>query len=111
MTQLHKYIDTFFSIFFSIMVYHRILNIVPCTIVDLIVHPFYIYQFASANPKLPIHPSPTPLPLTTTWLFSMSMILFLFHRYICEFVSYFRFYIQVISDGICLSLSDLLHLV
>ena len=30
---------------------------------DLVVYPFYIYQFASANPKLPLQHSPTPLPL------------------------------------------------
>ena len=43
------------------MVYPRILNIVPCaTQQDLVVYPLYIYQFASANPKLPIQPSPTP---------------------------------------------------
>ena len=29
----------------------------------------------------------------------------------CSFVSYFRFHLQVISRGICLSLSDLLYLV
>ena len=38
-TQLY----TFFFIFFSIMVYHRILNIVPCAIQeDFVVYPFYI---------------------------------------------------------------------
>ena len=35
------------------MVYHRIVNIVPCAIQkDNVVYPFYIHQFASANPKL-----------------------------------------------------------
>ena len=47
---IHMY--TFFFILFSIMVYHRILNIVPCAVQqDLVVYPSYI-QFASANPKL-----------------------------------------------------------
>ena len=55
---IHLY--TFFFIFFSIMVYHRILNIVSCAIWKDLVYPFYVYQFASANPKLPIHPSPPP---------------------------------------------------
>ena len=33
----------FFFIFFSIMVYHRIVNIVPCILQeDLCVYPFYI---------------------------------------------------------------------
>ena len=57
---IQLYIYTFFFIFFSIMVYYRTLNIVPCAIQqDLVVYPFYIYQFASANSKFPIHPSPT----------------------------------------------------
>ena len=64
--------------FFSIVVYHRILNTVPAK--DFVVYPFYIYQFASANPKLPIQPLPTPSLLATTSLFSVSVILFLFHR-------------------------------
>ena len=34
---------TFFFIVFSIMVYHRVLNIVPCAVQeDLVAHPFYI---------------------------------------------------------------------
>ena len=54
----HTY--TFFFTFVSIMVYHKILNIVPCAIEWDLVHPFYIYQFASANPKVLIHPFPPP---------------------------------------------------
>ena len=63
------------------MVYHRILNIVPCAIQwDLVVYPFSLY-FASANLILPIHPSTTPLsPLAATSLFSMSVSLFLLRR-------------------------------
>ena len=64
--QLCQYTYIFF-IFFSITVYHRILNIAPCAIQqDLVVYSsciLWIYIFASANPKLPIHPSSTtPLP-------------------------------------------------
>ena len=34
----------FFFIFFSILVYHKVLNIVPCAIQqDLVVYPFYIH--------------------------------------------------------------------
>ena len=52
---------TFFFIFISIIVYHRVLNIVPCaTQQELIVYPFSIKEFASANTKLPLHPSPSP---------------------------------------------------
>ena len=64
---------------------------------------------ASTNPKLPIHPTHFPFPLATTSLFSMLVSQFLFYRYVhlCHFISN----IQVISYGICLSLSDLLHLI
>ena len=34
-----------------------------CSTVRPIVYPFHIYEFASANPELPVHPSPTLLPL------------------------------------------------
>ena len=45
------------------MVYHRILNIVPCAIqYDLIVYPSDLYWFASVNPQSPIFPSPTSFP-------------------------------------------------
>ena len=68
-----EYIHTFFVyihtfLFFSIMVYHMILDIVPCaTQQDLIVHPSYILieLFLSANPKLLILLCPTSLSLGT----------------------------------------------
>ena len=54
---------TFFKIFFSIMVYHRILNVVPCALQwDFVGCPSYIDWFASANPKLPVLPSLTETP-------------------------------------------------
>ena len=58
---IHIYI--FFFRFFSAIGYYKILNtlIVPC--VGPCCLSFYISQFASASPKLPIHPSllpPTP---------------------------------------------------
>ena len=60
----HEELETteqqFFFIFFSIMVYHRILKIVACAI--YIVRPFYLsilyIQFASVKLRLPIQPSP-----------------------------------------------------
>ena len=65
------------------MVYHRILNIVPCAIQwDLVVNSIYIEWFASANPKLPILPFPTASPLSTASLSSVSMSLFLFQGYV-----------------------------
>ena len=60
---IHIYVYSFFIIF-STMVYHWILNTVPCTIQeDFVVYPFYTYRFASANLKLPIQLSPTSLLL------------------------------------------------
>ena len=53
------------------MVYHRILNIVPCSIRrTLLFNPFYI-QLASSNPKLPILPSPIPPPLWQPQVYSL----------------------------------------
>ena len=64
----------FFIIFFSIMVYYRIMNVVPCvTQQDLVVYPFSIHSFATVNPKLPVLPFPTSSHLATTSLFSMSV--------------------------------------
>ena len=58
------HIQTLFLIFFSTMVCHWILNIVPCAIQeDLVAHPSYVFWFASANSKVPLHPSSTPLLL------------------------------------------------
>ena len=93
------------------MVHHRTLNIVSCAIqYDLVVHPSYIPWFVFANHTLPVL-----LPFPCLPLGNYKSVL-----YICEpvsvfqissFVSYFRFYIEGISYGVCLSLSDLLHLV
>ena len=97
----------------SIVVYHRILSIVPCAIPsDLVVYPPYIQYFASANCKLPRHLSPTLLSVPLGNCKSVLQV--------CEsvsvlqinpFVLHFRLNIQIISYDICLSLSDLFHLV
>ena len=69
----------FLLVFFSIMVHHRMLNVVPCVIQsDLVVSPFSISQLASANPKLLSHPSP-PQPWPPQVCF-VSVSLFIFHR-------------------------------
>ena len=76
--QSNTVIFIFSFIFFSFMVYCKILNIVPCAIQQDLVYPSYIEQFASANLKLPIlYSAPS---LATTSLFSLSMSLFLFLR-------------------------------
>ena len=70
------HIYTFFFIFFSIMVYHRILNIVRTL---LFIHSTYnsLHLLIPNSQSIP----PPPLsPLATTSLFSMSVSLFLFHR-------------------------------
>ena len=51
---------TFFFVFFSIMVYHSISNGLSCVRQDLIVYPFSIRSFTSANPKLTLSPTPFP---------------------------------------------------
>ena len=62
------------------MVYHRILNIVPCAVQwDLVVYPSCIYQFASADPNFPVRPSLHPLPLGDHRSV-LCVILFLFGR-------------------------------
>ena len=44
MNQFYIHIYLFFTIFFSIMVYYRILNIVPCAIQDNLVY-FILFCF------------------------------------------------------------------
>ena len=57
---MHVYAS--FFIFTSITAYHKTLNTAPWAIHRNLVYPSYIWYFASANPKLPIHPS-----LTSSW--------------------------------------------
>ena len=60
--------------------------------------------------SLPFSPIfPTFAPLSTTSLFSVSMNLFLSY-FVCSFVSFFRFQLEVKSYSICPSVSDLFHL-
>ena len=57
---IYVYITYSFIYFsYSFLIYHRILNIVPCRSL-LFIHSI---KLASANPKPPIHPSHTLLPL------------------------------------------------
>ena len=60
MTQV--YINTLLFIFVTTVVYHRILNTVPCASI------LYIQLFPGAHPILPLQPV-SPLPLATTSLF------------------------------------------
>ena len=79
-------------IFFSIIIYYRILDIVPCAQQqDLAVYPFYIEQFVSANPRLLIFPSPTPFPLWYLSLFSMSVSLFFKIPHVSHIIWYLSF--------------------
>ena len=97
-TQLYAYIC--FLKFFSIMVYHRSLNIVPClcyivgpclSILNIIV---CIYQPQTPSASLSLLPS----TLATTSLISMSVSLFLFHRlvHLCHILdSIYKWYHRV----------------
>ena len=63
MIPLYIYIYIHIFIFLSVMVYHRLLNIVPCAIqYDLVVYSSYIYLFVPTNPQLlnPSLPHPPP---------------------------------------------------
>ena len=52
-THTHTHTRTLCFIFFSIMVNHRILNIVLCAIQGDLVYPFYVWKLGSATPSLP----------------------------------------------------------
>ena len=85
------YIYTFFLIFFSFMVYHKILNIFPCAIQQdlVVIHSTYnsMYLLISNSQSIP-PPSHLPLDNHKSVLqvcVSVSQI--------SSFVSYFRFYI------------------
>lgn len=54
-----KQIGGFFIIFFSVMVYLKIPNIVPCAVQYGLVYPFCMKQFAAPNPNFSV-PSSVP---------------------------------------------------
>ena len=81
-TQLHTHVYTLFSPI--VILQCKYLDIVlNATQQDLIVNPSQKQQFASINPKLPIHPTPSLSPRGATSLFSKSMIFFSVERFIC----------------------------
>ena len=94
----------YFFILFSFMIYHGTLNIVPCAIQQGLA---FIHSVYNGNPKLPTYPSFTPPPWRPHVCF-VTWSLFLCHREV---------HVWHILDSaytwydICLSLSDLLHLV
>ena len=58
------YIYILFLTLSCIMVYPKRLGIVPCAVQqDPIAYSFSRQQFASTNPKLPIHPALSPSPV------------------------------------------------
>ena len=98
----------FFFIFFSIVVYLRILNVAPCTMQysrTLFIYPIY----NGNNLHMLISSSHSILPPRQSQVCFVCESVSVWQ--ICSFVSYFRFHREVVSYGICLSLSDLLHLV
>ena len=78
-SNLDIYIYTLFFILFAIIIYHRILNIIPCAIHlgPCCLSILHIIT-ASANPKPQYMPTPFPSPLANASLSSMSVSLFLF---------------------------------
>ena len=57
--QLYMYIYIFFFSHFLHNVASEVI-IIPCAIQqDLIAYPLQMLQFASTNPKLPVHPTPS----------------------------------------------------
>ena len=94
---------------FFIMVYHRILNIVPCAVQQDLVYPSYVcnsLHLLIPNSQ-PFTFPPLPQFLATTQLFSVSVSL-QFDRY----VHFYRIQIPHINDniyGICLSFSDFIQ--
>jgi len=97
-----------FFLIFSVMVSRRILNTVPHALQQDLVDPSYKHSLASADSSVQCFSLLPPPTLATTSLFSMSVSLFLFHdTFICDILDF----AYVIAYGICLSPSDLLHLV
>ena len=73
-----RYIYILF-LFFSIIVYYKILTMVPCAIQQLpLVYLFYIQWCVYVNPKLLIYPFAPLFSLGNISLVSMSVSLFLF---------------------------------
>ena len=76
-TYTHTHTHTLFLTFSSIMLHHKCLDIVPSAIQqDLTAYPFQRQQFASMNPRFPVHPTPFPSLLATTSLFSKASLEF-----------------------------------
>ena len=77
-------------IFFSIMVYHRVLNIVPCAAQQaLIVYPFYIVCICSSqtpNPSLSLSWQPQ------VWSLFLCVCFCFLDRFICIFYYFFSSY-------------------
>ena len=70
MHDIYIYICVYIYILFltlsSIRCHHKWLDIVPrATQQDRIAYPLQMQEFASINPRLPIHPTPSPTPLAT----------------------------------------------
>ena len=57
------HVQTSFLIFFPYGLSSDIQYSSLCYTQDLVAHPSYVYWFASANSKVPLHPSSTPLLL------------------------------------------------
>ena len=85
-TYIYIYVYIFLFRFFSIIVYYKILSIVPCAIQQVLVgYLFYKYIVAYFNPKLLIYPSPTFSPLVAIkFVFCVYAYIHLLYPFICR---------------------------
>ena len=107
---VHTYIYTYivFLTLSSSMFHRKWLDIVPRAVQqDLIAYPLQMQWFASANPDTQSVPLPPPWQ-PQVWSPSPWVCFFSVHRFILCHILDSRY---VMMYGICLSLSDLLHLV
>ena len=130
--QLYVYIYPLFFGFPSHLGHHRALSRAPCALQQVLIsYLFYTQQCIYVNPSLPVHPTPPPpwcpyvcfLCLRIYFCFVHELVSFFQIPHICvniqhffKFIFYtagpFQFFIlYILIYCICLSLSDLLHLV
>lgn len=79
-----SYAHIYFFMFFSIVIYYKILNMVLWVMwQDLVVHLMWIQGFVSVNPTLLIYPSCTAIPLWWPSICFLSLWVCLVNRFIC----------------------------
>ena len=93
-THTHTHIHILFFTLSSIMFRNKWLDVVPCaTQQDLISYPLQMQQFASVNPKLPVHPpvcSPSPCIAFLTGYYFYNFKNSKFSYYVCVLCDFLR---------------------